>query len=397
VALGEATNTPPDGAVITYSHTHASGWFAPDRLALPGGELIPSYLLDLEAGVRVAAAQALASVREVTIEYATGLCPMVANRDYWDDALSGYTCGFNPDVPADQTLMVGRVSDPAGQLVGSIVNYGCHPTTLAWENTLLSPDYVGSLREEVEHATSRPCVFLLGACGDLGPRHGFVGDAAVADRNGRQVAHAALSALAALGPPGMEYRYEGAVVSGATLGVWAHTPPGPERLHDATWFSGETSTIDLPLKDRLDAGVLRDDIERWEAEAAAFDGRGEPVSARNSAARAERARRRLAQLDDFPTGTTYPLSFSVHRLGDALWVSCGGEPYSHLQVELRRRFPSRPLFVSPLAGDFQVGYLLPADRYGLGLFEEESSILARGCLEILIEAIAHRIAEHLQA
>jgi hypothetical protein len=78
-------------------------------------------------------------------------------------------------------------------------------------------------------------------------------------------------------------------------------------------------------------------------------------------------------------------------------VSCGGEPYSHLQVELRRRFPGRPLFVSPLAGDVQVGYLLRADRYGLGLYEEESSILARGCLEILIEAIAHRIAEQLQA
>ena len=46
---------------------------------------------------------------------------------------------------------------------------------------------------------------------------------------------------------------------------------------------------------------------------------------------------------------------------------------------------------SPLAGDFQVAYLLPADRYGKGLYQEEPSILASGCLEILIEAVAERI------
>src|ERR1700692_3096532 len=79
LALGDVTTTPPEQVVITYSHTHASGWFAPDRRALPGGELIDAYLLTLEAAVRVAAAQALASLQEVTIEYAAGRCPMTAN------------------------------------------------------------------------------------------------------------------------------------------------------------------------------------------------------------------------------------------------------------------------------------------------------------------------------
>ena len=66
-----------------------------------------------------------------------------------------------------------------------------HPTTLAWDNTLISPDYPGATREVIEDATRVPCVFLLGACGDLGPRNGFVGDTAVADRNGRQLGYAA--------------------------------------------------------------------------------------------------------------------------------------------------------------------------------------------------------------
>jgi hypothetical protein len=63
-----------------------------------------------------------------------------------------------------------------------------------------------------------------------------------------------------------------------------------------------------------------------------------------------------------------------------------------LQRELRHRFPSLTVLVSPLDGDLQVAYLLPRDRYGLGLYQEEPSSLAPGCLEVLIEAIATRIA-----
>ena len=259
-------------------------------------------------------------MHEVTIEFASGRCAMVANRDYWDEALGGYTCGFNPHTPADDTLVVGRITDPSDHLVGTLVNYGCHPTTLGWENTLLSPDYVGSLREEVERVTGQPCVFLLGACGDLGPRHGFVGDPAVADQNGRQVAYAALSAFSSLGPPGAELRYIGPVISGATLGDWRYVPAGRERIRNASRWSGGTYTVDLPLKNRPDAALLRADIDRWEAEAASFDGRGEPVQARDCVAYAERARRRLEQLAEFPAGTVYSLTFSVHRMGDAVWV-----------------------------------------------------------------------------
>ncbi len=394
-ALARAGALPPEQVVITYSHTHASGWFAPDRVSLPGGDLIDSYLFTLETRACAAVAEAAAAMREVTIEYAVGHCSMVANRDYWDDVLGAYTCGFNPRTPADETVVVGRISDQSGDLVGTLVNYGCHPTTLGWENTLLSPDYVGSLREEVERATGQPCIFFLGACGDLGPRHGFVGDPTAADQNGRQVAYAALSTLSGLGPPGTTLRYEGAVISGATLGSWRYQPVSRERMRDTTQWSGGTYTVALPLKDRPDADTLHAEVDRWEGEAAVCDARGEPRRARDCVAYAERARRRLEQLDDFPVGTTYSLSFSVHRMGDAIWVSCGGEPYSALQVELRRRFPDRLLVVSPLRGDIQVGYLLTADRYGLGLYEEEPSILAQGCLETLIEAMANRITEHL--
>ncbi|MDB5076934.1 MAG: Neutral/alkaline non-lysosomal ceramidase, partial [Chloroflexi bacterium] len=89
------------------------------------------------------------------------------------------------------------------------------------------------------------------------------------------------------------------------------------------------------------------------------------------------------------------LFFSVHLMGDIIWASCGGEPYNYLAVEIRRRFPNHMLVISPLAGDMQVAYLMPVDRYGLGLYEEEPSILAQGCLDLLVDAIAARVTEQL--
>ena len=105
------------------------------------------------------------------------------------------------------------------------------------------------------------------------------------------------------------------------------------------------------------------------------------------------ALRWLGRLDTLPPGQTYPMPFSVYRMGDAIWVTCGGEPYHLIQVELRARFPDFAVLFSPLVGVMNVAYLLPEDRYGKGLYQEEPSLLAPGCLETLIEVISERIAE----
>jgi len=389
--LAEATDLPPERVAILYSHTHSGGLFWAERQALPGGELIPSYLADLTAKLTVAARAAIAGVTPVVVSYATGRCDLAGNRDYWDDEFHGHTCGYNPDAPADDTVLVGRATNSNGQIVATIVNYACHPTTLAWENTKLSPDFVGALREEVERVVGAPCVYAQGACGDLGPRHGFVGDTAVADQNGRQLAYAALSALNALGPPETDFGYLGPVISGATLGAWRPVPQTAERVTQSHTFRGGAYTVDLPLKPVPDRAALEREQAEWEAKQREADARGDGVAARDFGARAERARRWLGRLANLPTGDSYAFPYSVVRLGDAVWVTTGGEPYNLLQTELRRRFPNQTILVSPLDGGRAAAYLLPRDRYGKGLYQEEPSSLAAGCLEILIEAVADRV------
>ena len=390
--LAKVVGVGEDRIDLTYSHSHSSGFYMPDRVALPGGELIPDYLKEVAEKVSRAGAAARDALEVAVITYATGRCNMAANRDCYDEEFEGHVCGFNPDVEPDETVLVGRVTDLAHRQVATLVNYGCHPTTLAWDNTLLSPDYVGTMREEVEHVTDCPCIFAQAPSGNQGPRHGFVGDLNVADKNGRQLGFAALSALMSMGPPGTDYAYQGPVISGATIGTWAYTPLTEDRREASAIFNTGIHSVDLPKRTDLDTKKFEEQMAEWTEKQKEADAEGDVVKARDYGARAERARRWMGRLKGMPEGPTYPYRFTVQRLGDAVWVSCGGEPYSTVQQVLRKRFPNQTLLFSPLAGTIQVAYLLDEASYGKGLYQEEPSSLGKGCLEILIEAMAEKIA-----
>src|SRR5690606_31629486 len=103
------------------------------------------------------------------------------------------------------------------------------------------------------------------------------------------------------------------------------------------------------------------------------------------------ARRWLNRLRNLPAGPTYDYAYTVRRLGDAYWVSLGGEPYNAIQTELRAAFPDHPIIVTVLAGESGASYLLTAESYGKGLYQEEPAFLAAGCLEDLTKAVKESV------
>ena len=394
--VSQEASIPPRDLVVTFSHTHGAGLLDLDRHQLPGGEMMIPYMETLIARVAEAALEALDSMQAATIAYAAGTCSLAAHRDFWDEERNKFVCGFNPHQAADPTVWLARVTDTKGDLLATLVNYACHPTTLAWENSKISPDYPGAMREVLETATGVPCVFLQGASGDLGPRVGFVGDPAVADANGRQLGYAALSALESLPPPATRMQYRGPVESGATLGEWCHEPLGDtERLQKSCWRS-RSWTVPLPYREDLDSsdGSNSELAGLEEAEKQAQDS-GDSVKERELRAHAERARRRQARLSQLPAGE-YPYRIVLWQLGDAFWLAIEGEPYSLLQQELRRRFPQTPILVTTLIEGWLPGYLPPRDLYGKGIYQESIALLQAGTLERVIETASQEIEQWLQ-
>jgi hypothetical protein len=373
---------------VTLSHTHGAGWMSRSRECFPGGEFIDAYLKRVVHACADLAKSAADSARPGTIVYGAAHCNLAGHRDYFDG--QQFVCGFHPDGPADDTVLVGKIAADDGTILGTLINYACHPTTLAWQNTLISPDYVGAMREAVERQTGVPCLFIQGASGDLGPRDGYVGDPAVADRNGRQLGFAALSGLETLPPPGTRFEYAGAVVSGATLGTWRHVPLGDAKPQ-AAW-EWKTFTVDLPYRPELPTVEgTKSDLAKWQAEESAARQAGDTERMRDCHAHAERMVRQLNRLNVLPAGPSYPYPVTIARLGTARWVLVPGELYQVFQMTLRDRFPESAVVVATITDDWQPGYLPTAASYGKGIYQETIAVVAPGALESLIEVVAKEL------
>jgi hypothetical protein len=395
--VAKATGQSRASLLVVFSHTHGAGLMGLERASLPGGDLIPPYLRRVGERVVELVNEALAQLAAADIVYGFGRCNLAANRDFFDATTKQFVCGFNPTTPADDTLMLARVTEPGGKLLATIVNYACHPTTLAWDNTLISPDYVGALREVVERGTNAPCLFLQGASGDLGPVEGYVGDPAVADRNGRQLAFAALSTLTALPTAGTRFRYTGPVVSGATLGAWAHEPLSAEEMAAQTRWQLWRWNEALPYRSgRPKPAQVEAELRQFQAEEKAARAAGDSARADECRAMAERKTRLLHRLSHMPPGETFPLQIALWRMGDAFWLGVQGEFYSVFQTELRRRFPNVPIVVATLAADWGASYLPSRETYGKGIYQESIAVVAPGGLEQVLDSVTKRIEQSLQ-
>ena len=390
--LSSGTGLPAERVVITFSHTHAAGNFDPDRIHHEGGSLIPGYLDDLASRLVGLVETARDAVQPVELAFGFGRCDLAYNRDYWDEENQLFACGTNPERSGDDTVVVTRVNDREGRLVATLVNYSCHPTTLAWDNTLISPDYPGAMGEVVERETGAPCVFLLGASGDLGPRYGFVGETEAADRNGRQLGYAALSAMEALLPDGTEMRYDGPVISGATVGVWRHAPLESERLQRLEAFGATEMTLDLPVLDLPTQPELDRQLAEWQSREKTARKEGRNQVAAECRARVERVTRAMKRIEGLPPGgKAAAYGVTLWRIGEGVLVLVSGEPYNVLQRELRARFPGTAVVVVVLCNRGTGGYLLPRDEYGKGLYQEEAAVIGPGGLEEATETIVRQM------
>jgi hypothetical protein len=214
----------------------------------------------------------------------------------------------------------------------------------------------------------------------------------VADRNGRQVGFAALSALTALAPAGTCFRYGGPVVSGATLGAWAHEPlPANEAEDKQSWQLWRWREM-LPYRPgRQTSEQAEADLKQFQADEEAARTAGNSRRSAECRAMAERKRRLLYRLSQMPPGDAFPLQVVLWRMGDAFWLGVQGESYSLLQTELRRRFPRAPIVVASIAADWGASYLPVKQIYDTGIYQESIAVVAAGGLEQLIESVARQI------
>jgi hypothetical protein len=363
--IGELLNRcpiPRERMMFCLTHTHAAPSVRAEDADKPGGAMIAAYQKELVLACLRAIRRAQVAKVAANITWRYGRCDLATNRDL-PEPHSGrrIVCGFNPEVLADDKLLVGRVTNDAGVVIATIVNYACHPTTLAWQNRLISPDFVGAMREIVENATgSAPCLFLQGASGELAPAEQYTGDTDVADRHGRRLGYAVLSTLEGMDAPGARLAYDDVVESGAPLAVWTQKPDPPSNALSTTMRE-----VELPLKPMPSVSEI-------EAQWRLCD---DPVMK-------ERLARQLAVRKVVGEGDTTPMPLWAWRIGEAILVGQPNETYSQFQTALRSCFPGRAIAIMNLVNG-SAGYLPPRELYEQDIYQVQQSPYAAGSLEVL--------------
>lgn len=352
-----------DDLLFSSSHSHSTPWICVHRATKEGHELIPDFVIQMISGVIEACQKAKNSAEDVQVTWVYGKCDLATNRDL--PCNSKMVVAFNPDIPADDTLAVGRLVNRKGDLVGVIANYACHATTLAWENKSISPDFVGQARWRVQQEIKAPLLFLQGASGDLAPRNQYSADLTLADRNGDVIGFSILATLANMQSSSSELRWEGVVDSGAMLGIWSESK---------TIGSSDSKEQKIEIEVKVKSLKSLEDLE--------IEWKGIDPNALD-----ERLRRASRLRLGYKSGQMTLHPAWIWHWGDAIFVAQPGEAYSYLQTELRRRHPEKVIFVMNLT-NFPGMYYLPTESaYEKLTYAAEVTIIAPGALEALLEAI----------
>ena len=386
-AIASLTRIPRDHIRFSCTHTHSG----PNTFRLAtiseGLDMVLSYLDSLPQRIAGAVWQAQGNLRPVRCAAGEGQCEIGVNRRF--PVFGTVVVGRNWNGPADPAVRVVRFDGLDERPVATLVNYSCHPTTMAWQNQLFTPDYPGMVRQVVEREVGGACLFLQGAAGDITPRRGFTGDPQVYRRLGAILGLEASKVALGLETLPRRERFQGVLQSGAPIALYEDEPvePAPPALRILS------RAVPLPIKPfpppeelEAEAQELRNVLNRLRAHGSEEEVRAATAKATQANARAENARL-------YHGKTAIDWRMQGIRIGEIALVSIQGEPFNEIgrRVVAGSPFP-HTLFSGYSNGGF--GYIPAREAFREGGYEVEATPFSADAADAVV-AEASRLLQEL--
>ncbi len=175
----------PTEVLLCCSHTHSGPIaYADEKSPRRNREYVNSLVDNIVAAVQ----EAQSDLKPARLEYSHGEANVGINRrEKMPDG--HFEIGRNPEGARDKSVQVvsvfalipspspegGREHPPlpagegTGVRVATLVNYACHGTVLGPDNLLVSADWIGVMRKEVEEELGGLVLFLQGAAANINP------------------------------------------------------------------------------------------------------------------------------------------------------------------------------------------------------------------------------------
>lgn len=369
--ITDLTGVPASHIRLSSTHTHAGPslskpWFE------GGAEMVAPYIASLNDRLAGAALAAHRAMKPARVAGGSGTCAVNTNRRRpWKEGREHFA--NHPfymehcDQPPDPILMAPYPEGFSDHQVGVIciddaetneplailVNYAAHPTIMAWDNRLLSPDYPGTVRRVVENIVGGTCLFLQGAAGNQDTVRDYACRSEDARWVGKQIGIEAARVAALIETQPMQLDVSKHVESSWTMGIGGRVPRGES---DGT-VRAISRVVSMPVwqhepptQDEIE-NVAR--LERELAELRAQNAAEDQVRKANM--RVRRAALNLNVNKKRSAGETIEMEFQAIRLGNCALVGIPVEPFAEIGVAVKQ--------ASPFATTFFSGYTNGAEYY----------------------------------
>jgi neutral ceramidase len=345
----EQTGVRTEHTMITCTHTHCG-----PNLREAGDDYV-SGLKSHIAGAVAAASNRLVPAR---IGVGTGTCHTASNRRHPDSPSGPYNLYRYPEGTMDPTVMVLRVEDLDGNILGAVTNYAAHPVAWGHRELMISRDYPGFALSVLEKVWGPDvvAVFLQGCCGNqnLNWKWDRPELSPMPQRDLPEEVEPRIRELKRLGH----------MLGGESLNV-------AESIMDLTAeasLSGTRRDVMLPVREDLPERMA----ERVQA-------------IKEQLAAGETPDRRTAYHDIAEGKREITTEVQVLRIGEHYVVGLPSEVFVEYQIELRERVDAPFTFVSELAND-TIAYVPTPAAYEEGGYEERTSFLAPAAGGLLVDA-----------
>jgi hypothetical protein len=291
--------------------------------------------------------------------------------------MSPYPEGFS-----DHQVGVIRIDDASGDPLAVLVNFAAHPTIMAWDNRLLSPDYPGTVRRTVESIVGGTCLFLQGAAGNQDTVRDYRCRPEDARWVGKQIGIEAARVASLIETQPQTLDVSKHVESSWTMGIGGSIPAGEG---DGT-VRAVSQVVALPAwqhppptQDEIDH------VAQLEAELAALRAKGAPdAQVREANMRVRRAALNLSVNKKRSASDKVEMEFQAIRLGNTALVGIPVEPFAEIGVAVKERSPFATTFFSGYTNG--VNFYMPMPyAYEEGGYEVWMSPFAPEAAEMTID------------
>ena len=384
-AVATECGIPGEHIRITYTHTH-SGPVTGISWIVEGADLIEPWLNSIPGKAVAAVNTAKQNAKNARVTTASGQCEINVNRRPKTADGTRYT-GRDWDGFVDREVLVTGFDDADGAPIATIVNYACHPTIMAQDNRLITPDYPGMTRKVVEGNVGGTCLFLQGAAGNIGPIDGFTGDLSVYRRAGLRLGLEASRVRLAMDPVPRKERLVKIEPSGADLGLYVDEQSGEPDSRLGVTFE----TVTLPAKELPPPEQVRAEFNAAQRHLEEVRSRTSDLEEIKKAAFPSK-RAYIAQniAEVFGTGGSVELPVQVMRIGNTAFVALPVEPFAEIGVEVKTRSSADWTVFGGYSNGYY-GYMPMRYAYPEGGYEVTTSPFAPGAAEQAIEACVQAI------